>query len=96
MGLITAKTCEVCQRHNKKLKPSSGCLHPIPVKSHFWSQIGMDIIGPLPITTQGNKYIITLTDYFSKWAEASPLSDKTAASVSNFLFKVCLYSHNSF
>ncbi len=53
----------------------------------------MDIIGPLPITTQGNKYIITLTDYFSKWAEASPLSDKTAASVAKFLFKVCLYSH---
>ncbi len=53
----------------------------------------MDIIGPLPITTQGNKYIITLTDYFSKWAEASPLSDKTAASVSKFVFKVCLYSH---
>ncbi len=53
----------------------------------------MDIIGPLPITTQGNKYIITLTDCFSKWAEASPLSDKTAASVSKLLFKVCLYSH---
>ncbi len=47
----------------------------------------MDIIGPLPITTQGNKYIITLTDYFSKWAEASPLSDKTAASVSKFYLR---------
>ncbi len=35
--------------------------------------MGMDLIGPLPETTRGNKYIVTVTDYFSKWAEAAPL-----------------------
>jgi len=38
----------------------------------------MDLIGPLPETPRGNKYIAVLTDYFSKWAEAAPLQDKTA------------------
>jgi len=38
----------------------------------------MDLIGPLPETPRGNKYIVVLTDYFSKWTEAAPLQDKTA------------------
>ena len=83
-------TCESCQHYNKRLKKTVGSLHPVPVKSKFWSQVGMDIIGPLPVTTRGNKYIITLTDYFSKWAEAAPLGDKTAASVAKFMYSVSI------
>ena len=44
------------------------------------------MIGPLPETERGNKYIITATDYFSKWPEAAPLQDKTALGVAEFLF----------
>lgn len=46
----------------------------------------MDLIGPLPTTTRGNKYVITLVDYFSKWPEAAPLQDKTATGVALFLY----------
>ena len=49
----------------------------------------MDLIGPLPTTPRGNKYIVTLTDYFSKWAEAAPLPDKTALGVATFIYSVC-------
>ena len=48
----------------------------------------MDLIGPLPETSRGSKYIITLTDYFSKWAEAAPLPDKTAIGVARFIYSV--------
>ena len=44
---------------------ASGSLHPVPVKSKIWNQVGMNLIGPLPHTPRGNKYIITLTNYFS-------------------------------
>ena len=55
-------------------------------------QIGIDLVGPLPMTKNGNRYIITLVDYFSKWAEAEALPDKTAESVSSFLYKmICRY-----
>ncbi len=37
-----------------------------------------DFIGPLKETPCGNKYIITCTDYHSKWAEALPLNTKEA------------------
>ena len=48
----------------------------------------MDLIGPLPKTPRGNQYIITLTDYFTKWAEAAPLPDKTAHGVARFIYAV--------
>ena len=48
----------------------------------------MDLLGPMPETPRGNKYIVTLTGYFSKWAEAAPLPDKTALGVAKFIFSV--------
>lgn len=48
----------------------------------------MDLIGPLLEPSLGNKYIITLTDYFSQLAEATALSDKTSVSVAKFMYLV--------
>ena len=39
-------------------------LYLVPLKAQIWSQVRMDLIGPLTETPRGNKYIITLTDYF--------------------------------
>ena len=44
-------------------------LHPIPPHSPFY-QIGIDFVGPLPITNRGNRYIIVAVDLFTKWPEA--------------------------
>lgn len=81
-------SCEKCQRNNKKLQKSAGTLHPIAVQPKFWQQVGMDLVGPLSETPRGNKYIVTLTDYFTKWAEAAPLADKCAAGVARFIYSV--------
>jgi hypothetical protein len=48
----------------------------------------MDLVGPLPTTPKGHKYIMTVTDYYTKWAEAHPIADKTAASVASVLYSV--------
>ena len=82
------ETCDQCQRNNKRLKKPTGSLHPIPVISKLWCQVGMDLVGPFPETMRGNKYIVTLTDYFSKWAEAAPLPNKTADEVASFMHSV--------
>lgn len=38
-----------------------------------WQWLGLDVRGPLPATLNGHKYILTVTDYFSKWVEALPM-----------------------
>ena len=43
------KSCITCQRVNKKLHRMPAKLHPITVDGP-WHRIGIDLIGPLPIT----------------------------------------------
>ncbi len=80
----------------QKLKKATGSLHPIPVKPKIFHQLGMDLIGPLPQSSTGNQYIVTVTDYFTKWAEANALPDKTAAGIAKFLFTVRIASIHDF
>lgn len=46
------------------------------------------MIGPLPKTKRGNRYIITLVGYFSKWLEAEPAADKSATTIAMFVYKM--------
>ena len=77
----------------RSFKKSAGGLHPIVIQPKIWYQVGMDLIGPMPETPRGNKYIVTLTDYFSKWAEAVPLPDKSAVGVAKFIYSVSSYKY---
>lgn len=54
----------------------------------YSEQVGIDLIGPLPTTSRGNRFIITLVDYFSKWPEAEAIPNKSAESVAHFLYKM--------
>ena len=63
-----------------------------PVKDEVWHTIGVDLIGPLPITQKGNKYIMTVSCLFSKWPEATALPGKTATGVAEFRF-LCFTRH---
>ena len=55
-------------------------------------QVGIDLIGPFFKSRSGNRYIITLVDYFSKWPEAAAIPSKEAKEVAFFLFKmICRY-----
>ncbi len=44
-------------------------------------------MGPLPITREGNKYIVVAIDYFSRWPKARPLKVANADTVATFLYK---------
>lgn len=60
--------------------------------SAVWELVGIDLTGPLPKTQSGFQYILTATDYFSKWVEAYPLKSKSAAEVAEKLVRM-VYRH---
>src|SRR6266542_4037295 len=48
---------------------------------------GVDIVRPLLITKEGNRYIVVAIDYFSRWPEARPLKVANANTVTTFLYE---------
>ena len=48
----------------------------------------MDVFGPLNRTKAGNKYILVLMDYATKWPEAFALRNVTAETIINCLIEV--------
>jgi len=43
---------------------------------------GMDVVGPIsPPSSKGHRFILAITDYFSKWAEVIPLREVKASDV---------------
>ena len=72
----------------KKMKTGVPELHPVPVVS-TWHHIGIDFVGPLKYKSrQGNRCILTVSDYFSKFTQAFACKDKEAVTVCDTLFKV--------
>ena len=43
------------------------------------------MLGPLPETDQGNRYILVVMDYFSKWVEALAMPEQSAETVTHVL-----------
>ena len=82
------KQYEQCQRRNPPHPTSTASLGTIQA-SHPFEKIPWDIMGPLPTSLQGNKYILVVTDLFTKWVEVFPLKDTTTATITEVLF--CLY-----
>jgi hypothetical protein len=41
----------------------------------------MDLLGPLPESRRGNKYLLVVSDYFTRWVEAYPLPNSEAITV---------------
>ena len=73
---------------NKKVVIEKPQLHPIAVKSP-WFQLGIDFVGPIsPPSQSGNRYIMTVSDYFTKFGWARALPTKEAAPVVHALREV--------
>ncbi|XP_062081027.1 uncharacterized protein LOC133785828 [Humulus lupulus] len=71
------KCCKLCQLHGDFIHQPHQPLHP-SILSWPFETWGMDVIGPFtPPSSKIHKYILAVTDYFSKWAEVVPLKEKT-------------------
>ena len=66
------RTCPGCQRAAKNMNARAP-LQPLPCIGDPFRLVAMDIVGPIPRSASGYKYILTLMDLYTKYPEAIPL-----------------------
>ena len=89
-------TCATCQRSKDPPK-----MYKILPQKQQWQvpdrpnqRIHIDLFGPLKTSAQGNKYVMVITDAFSKYTTAKAISNKDANTVAETLFTewICKFS----
>ncbi|KAH9291094.1 hypothetical protein KI387_044665, partial [Taxus chinensis] len=78
------KKCKKCAFFTGKERLAALPLRPISVNQPFM-QWGLDFIGVInPNSSQGHKWIVTATDYFTKWTEAVVLKEANESNILDF------------
>lgn len=87
MGVDTAnyiRQCLACLKRKGRVdpKPEAQVTQPPPKVMQRWY---VDLVGPLVETPSGNRWVVTFMEGVSRWMEAAPLSEATAAAVAKAL-----------
>ncbi|KAI5743998.1 hypothetical protein M8J77_024652 [Diaphorina citri] len=81
------RRCSNCAGSKGPRTRSRGELQKYVVGAPF-ERIAIDVAGPFPETNNGNRYILVIMDYFSKWPEAFAIPNQEATTVAD-----CLINH---
>ena len=66
------RCCTICEARKNPSRAARGKLGQYLVGEPL-ERVAIDILGPLPRTEKGNKYIVIISDYFTRWIEAYPV-----------------------
>jgi hypothetical protein len=78
-------SCTKCRQFKIDRTKSTGKLQPIEPPTGILDLMGLDFIGPVPQSSNGNKYILVCTDYLSRYAITQATPNCTAETAAKFL-----------
>ena len=88
------KQCECCQARKSPPRVPRAPLIPMEADQPF-SLIGLDTIGPIKTTKNGNKYIAVATDYVTHWVEAKALPSIDGPQIADFIYNEIITRHGA-
>lgn len=78
-------SCPSCIQRKGFTAPSKAPLQKIPTASRPFQKCSIDAVGPLVTSRNGNKWLLVITDYFSRYPEAYPVPDIQSSTVAKVL-----------
>lgn len=81
------RSCEACQLDSSR-RVSRAPLMPLPIIPTPFRRIVMDIVGPLPKSRTGKRYILVVCDYGTSYPEAIPLRSIEAEHIAEELVHI--------
>ena len=76
--------CEKCMKHKGPIPKKRGPMQ-ITRSGYPMERIAVDILGEFLMTENGNKYILVVGDYFTKWKECFPMPNMEAITVARIM-----------
>ena len=73
------KTCHACQQNKVSRRRAAGALQPLPIPLRRWSDVSMEFITALPITSAGNTQIVVFVDRMTKMVHLDALDANATA-----------------
>jgi transposase InsO family protein len=85
--------CKTCQQAKTEQTKPTGLMGQSRDSDRPWRRISTDLIGPLPRSTKGNKYILVVSDTFTKFTLTFPIRSATSAQVCSRMEEVIFLSY---
>ena len=83
------RSCDICQRTVSKGRVAKVSLVEMPLIDTPFKRIAVDLVGPIhPITERGNRYILVIVDYATRYPEAVALPHIESERVAEALLEV--------
>ena len=88
--------CQKCIGCASKKRPHETVKAPMVPQfvSEPWETVVVDMLGPLPVTEKGNKFIILFFDSFTKWCEAIAVPDIKAERIARHFVTDIICRHS--
>lgn len=87
--------CDMCQRRKVPTTLTAGPLQPLDIPIEPFFRVGVDLLGPFPQSTKGNKWIAVATDYATRYAITRALPTSCATDVADFLLHDVILHHGA-
>ena len=78
-------SCDSCQKNKLVRKKTKFPMQITDTSQDPFEKVMLDIVGPLPLTESGNKYILTLQDDLTKFSQAYPIPNQETTTIANEL-----------
>jgi hypothetical protein len=81
------KSCFKCSIRKPYKQHQQIPIGSLPIPTQPFEAIALDVLGPLPITAKKNRYILVITDHFTRWPIAFPIKNQKTTTIATVLIE---------